>query len=203
MPDTIRFQWHHEWITDRLTMAIGSVILKWAMLDADFSRVCQTYWFKEHALTEPMPQSFKNRTRNLIPAIRKLYTNEPDEFRQFSWFIQRLRIANSERDDLAHGQYGKATVDGREFEGLLVHHPAAATRAVPMTVFDIEALGQEVQNLHTEMSQVSMALHVASQVAALRDIPNPPTLGGLLPSTTGPRSPMQPRWSLPPPTFRA
>jgi hypothetical protein len=202
MPDTISFQWHHEWITDRLTMAVGAVILKWAMMDEDLTRMCQTFWFDDHP-EERMPRSFDKRTRNLVESVAKRYSDEHGEFRQFAWFIQRLRIASSKRDDLAHGLPGKVTVDGREFEGLYVPFPSRMPRGVPMTVFDIENFHRnELYALHVEMGNVSSTLSKVREYASY-DKFDPPTLGGLIPAKKDRQRPKLPRWNLPPPTFRA
>jgi len=163
--------------------------------------MARSFWFKDHP-EERMPQSFTRRSKNFIQSVGKLYHLEPEEFRQFCWFVHRMRIAASKRDDLAHSKPGLVKRNGREYEGLWIEHPSAATRTIEMSVIDIEMLAEEISSLHVESGQVGMALHVAAQVAALREIPNPPTLGGLLPSVTGPRFPMQPRWNPPPPTFQ-
>ena len=164
----LNFHWKAEWITPRLTMAVGSVILKWAMVDADFTSMARSFWFKDHP-EERMPQSFTRRSKNFIQSVGKLYHLEPEEFRQFCWFVHRMRIAASKRDDLAHSKPGLVKRNGREYEGLWIEHPSAATRTIEMSVIDIEMLAEEISSLHVESGQVGMALHVAAQVAALRE----------------------------------
>jgi hypothetical protein len=198
----ISFHWKAEWITPRLVTSIGRLVLEWSGIDHEVTRMCQGFWLRKYG-DQGIPRSFDRRSVELKGYAAELYANEPDEYRVFSWYLQRLRTINGKRDDIVHGMPGKVTKGGREFEGLMVPFPSRPTKFIPMAIQDIEQVLEELRSLHIETGQVAYAIYIAAQVASLREIPNPPTLGGLLPSTTGPRSPMLPRWHPPPPTFQA
>jgi hypothetical protein len=99
-------------MTPRLLSAIGSAVIYWAMIDHRIIEVCEFAWRTSHP-GERVPRSFDIRIAGLKEIAASIYKNEPDEYRIFSWYVQRLRTLNGRRDDLAHGLPGKVTKKGR------------------------------------------------------------------------------------------
>jgi hypothetical protein len=115
----VGFHWHHEWNTPRLRMAVGDVSLEWASLDTEITRICETCWHRAYPDERGVPRPFDKRQKGLRAFGKSLYVAEPDEFLIWAWFFERIKKANFERDDIAHGIPGKVTNDqGEQYDGL-------------------------------------------------------------------------------------
>jgi hypothetical protein len=203
MTTEILFHWHYENITPRLVIAVGTIILEWAMIDAEVTSMLRLFWTRKRDNERP-PKSFDRRVKNLIEFADDLYGNvlaEPDEQRVFRWYIQRLRCASGRRDDIAHGMPGTITQHGRTYEGLQVPHPVGSTRFVPFSTDDIIRFVGDVMALHHETREVSHALYLALMAASPGTL-RVQTPDGFLPVTKENRGLKLPRWQPPPPTFR-
>lgn len=196
----IRFAWKSEWITPGLRTVVGSIVLEWAMLDAETTRLCEIFWIHHHP-QDALPRPFDRRVRILRDFAANIYAQEPAEFLTFAWFLQRLKTANGHRDHIAHGLPGRITRHGREFAGLLVPHPSSDDRYIPMTLKGIRSLYEEICSLHREASAIAYPLY-AAQHYALFGKPVRQVENGSMPATVHSRSPMLPRFSTPPATFR-
>ena len=196
----IGFHWHSDWMTPRLLSAIGSAVIYWAMIDHRIIEVCEFAWRTSHP-GERVPRSFDIRIAGLKEIAASIYKNEPDEYRIFSWYVQRLRTLNGRRDDLAHGLPGKVTKKGRTYDGIKIPFPSRDTKYSELTVEDIEELAEDLKAMEGETYQVSMALLQALQ-ASSGNISIWQDPDGWAPLTKDNRSPKLPRENLPPPTFR-
>jgi hypothetical protein len=200
----VHFQARYEWMTPRLQSAVGRVIIEWAGIDAGVTDICQNFWVDEHPQVT-IPRPFDKRSKAIKDYGRKLYLEklqERDEWRFFAWYIQRLRTLNDRRDDIAHGQPGLITKDGKQFEGLMVPRPSKETRFVEQTILDIEDLGQQLTAILGEATQVAYAFW-AAHVAASPHRQAWRVQNGWTQITKENRSPKLSRWNVPPPTFRA
>lgn len=201
MKNTIQFSWRPEFLTTQLVQDVGSIVLTWAWIDHEISRMCQMFWLKEHP-EERLPQSFDTRANILKIFAKALYVpREPAEYRIFVWFIQRIKAANGKRDDLAHGIHGLITKNGRTREGLLVPHPSRKTDYIPMTAAQIGKFNEELSTLNREVKWVGLAFSQAVQATS------PHKSFGLIDGvwtqdTWDNRSPKLPQLIPPPPTFR-
>ena len=198
------FRWTIESITPRLLQTVGYIILEWSMIDHEVTRMCELFWFNAHP-GEKLSRRFDRRVTILKDFVKELYTkeypNEPDEYRIFAWYLQRLKTSNGKRDALAHGLPGTITEGRRKFEGLMVPEPSRNARFVQMSLTDIDKLAEEMRNLHIETIQVSTAISKAQAAAS------PNKSAGLIDGvwtqlTKENRSPKLPRGNLPPPTFQ-
>ena len=104
-------------IDPALAQAIGEVIVWWARLDTIITSTCMSFWTIAHQRGGKMPQSFRTRATHLKNFAKALYANEPEEYRAMAWFIQRVRTINDKRDDIAHGNPGIITRNGRSYPG--------------------------------------------------------------------------------------
>jgi hypothetical protein len=200
----IHFQARYEWMTPRLQAAVGRVIIEWAGIDASVTEICDRFWPDVHP-REGIPRPFVRRSKELKDYGRSLYLDklqEPDEWRTFAWYVQRLRTLNDQRDDIAHGQPGLITKNGKQFEGLMVPYPSRETKFVEQTVLDIEELAETLQAIRNETGQVRHAFWLAHE-AASPDRQVWQARNGWTQLTKENRSPMLPRWHHPPATFQA
>jgi hypothetical protein len=197
----IKFEWKREWLTPLLLQAVGGVILNWSRVDHEIIKLCEHVWRVEFPTTR-VPRPFNARTTTLLTFARKLYLNEPEEFRIFAWYIQRLRTLNDSRDDVAHGTPGIVTKHGKSSECLMVPFPSRATEFRPITIRQIENLSLKLDALASETSWVSGAVSraiMASSSGIYRELID----GEWRRLTMYNRTPRLPRDSLPPPSFRA
>lgn len=100
---------------------------------------------------ERVPRSFDIRIAGLKEIAASIYKNEPDEYRIFSWYVQRLRTLNGRRDDLAHGLPGKVTKKGRTYDGIKIPFPSRDTKYSELTVEDIEELAEDLKAMEGEL----------------------------------------------------
>jgi hypothetical protein len=185
-----------------MKIAVGSVSIEWAIVDDCITQILWSLWFYEHQQTERPPRSFDRRIAELKRLVKLLDQNEPDEFRTYAWFDQRLRTANGKRDNIAHGVPGRMTKNGKEYEALQIPFPSQVIpKYAHSTIDDVEDLAVELKELCLEASSIHVAIW-AALVASSQNISNGPAPYGLKP--VGPDSrPMLPRDNLPPPTFQA
>ena len=195
-----QFHWQHDDITPPLATAVGHVILQWAMIDPEVTKMLALFWARHHPSEHP-PKPFNRRVAQLMRFAADLYADEPDEHLLFKWYIQRLRMASGKRDDIAHGIPGKITKGKRTFVGLMVPKPVGKTRFVPMMLKDITKLASELESFHLETIQVSTALWTA-QAASSPDTRVWQDRGEWTLLTKDNRSPKLPRSNPLPPTFR-
>lgn len=182
-------------------MAVGRVILQWAWIDHDITRMCEFAWWNDFP-DQKIPRAFNARVKGLKQVAKRIYKDEPDEYRVFCWFIQRLRNANDRRDDLAHGRPGIASIDGgEEFECLMVPFPSRETKYEPMRVDQIERLHRDLSTITIELRTVSWAFSQALQ-ASSGNISTWQEPDGWTRLTMANRSPKLPREHPPPPTFQ-
>ena len=153
----VSFRWARKDITPPLLMAVGSIILDWAMIDNEVTKMVNLFWHKKHP-GEKIPQPFDKRIRHLRDFADTVYADEPDEWIVFRWYLQRLKDANGKRDAIAHGMPGMITKGKRKYRGLMVPHPSKPTTYVPMTVKDVVRLSETILTLHAETSTISRAL---------------------------------------------
>lgn len=199
--ETVQFEWQYEYLTPQLINYVGFIVIKWAWLDHEITRMCETFWFNTHP-DDRLPQSFSNRADILQQFAADLYlTREPEEYRVFAWYLQRVRTVNGKRDDLAHGQHGKITKRGRTYEGLAVPSPGGNVKYIPMSIRAIENLVREIDDLLRESSAVSWALYRARAAAAPNEKHRELVDGVWTLLTWDNRSPKLPRWRLPPSTW--
>lgn len=152
-------------MTPDLLMAVGAVVLEWAMIDDAVTKTLELFWF-HHRPEERIPRSFDRRVGHLLEFGDALYaneySNEVEERRLFRWFIQRLRTANGRRDDIAHGIPGTITIGKkRPAKGLRIPFPSRLHRYVFVKLEHVKALAIELQQLHVECTNVSSALWAA------------------------------------------
>jgi hypothetical protein len=200
----VQFQAHYEWMTPRLQAAVGCVIIEWAGIDAGLTHICENFWVDVHP-NDTIPRPFDKRSKAIKDYGRTLYLDklqEEDEWRFFSWYIERLRNLNNRRDDIAHGQPGLIIKDGKQFEGLMVPRPSKETRFVEQTVLDIEDLAQQLTTMRGETTQVAYAFWSA-HIAASPHRQAWRNQSGWTLITKENRNPRLPRWNVPPPTFQA
>ena len=199
----IKFEARYEWMTPRLQTAVGRVIIEWAGVDHELTTLCENFWVDVHP-NDKISRSFETRSRSAKDYGKILYLEklqEPEEWRFFAWYIERLRDLNNQRDDIAHGQPGLITRNEKQFEGLMVPRPSKETRFVESTVSDIEILADKLGQLRGEASQVAHAFW-AAHVAASPHRQAWRAQNGWQQITKDNRSPMLPRWNVPPLTFR-
>lgn len=201
------FQWSRASITPDLLRAVGAVTVWWAFLDQDVTRLATGFWLVEHP-QERMPREFIRRANYLRRVADDIYLDklkEPDEHRQFYWFMKRVTDAHGLRDAVAHGLPGIATKGTRQFPALLIHPPSRPQEIKPLSSQKLNMLASEIEALFDEMSGVTEALEVARFSALLSTFPQmraglpPEVLERYSPHS---RSPKLPRLSRPPPTFR-
>jgi hypothetical protein len=200
------FQWSRASITPDLLRAVGAVTVWWALLDQEVTRLATGSWLVEHP-QERMPREFSRRAKYLRRVADDVYLNklnEPDEHRQFYWFMKRVTDAQGLRDDVAHGLPGIATKGTRQFPALLIHPPSRPQEIKPLSTQKLNRLASEIEGLFDEMSGVTEALEVARFSALLSTFPQmraglpPEVLQRYSPDS---RSPKLPRLSRPRPTF--
>jgi hypothetical protein len=184
--------------------AVGSVTVWWALLDQAITRFASNFWLGEHS-QKLMPREFIRRAKYLRSMGEAIYINklnEPDEYRQFCWFMKRITDAHGLRDAIAHGIPGTATQGKRRFRALLIHPPSRPHEIKPFSAKMLNKLAADIESLFDELSDVVFAVSVA-HFATLPRPPGklPPEVLALYSSES--RSPKLPRLSLPPPTFSA
>ena len=168
----VKFHWERSAITQRLISAVGVITLEWAMIDPEVTNMVQTFWLTDRP-SEKIPRSFDKRSDILKDYTDTLYASDKDEWLVFRWFLQRLKMANGNRDAIAHGLPGTITQHGRTYKGLMVPFPSKETGFVPMSTDAIVELADTLIALNAEARQVSRALwnaHWRAQAASLRDI---------------------------------
>lgn len=195
------FHWQRSDITPDFLMAVGGVTLNWAQVDNEVTRILQPFWFDAHP-EKRMPRSFDKRVGNLVKIVEPLYADEPEERRIFKWYIQRLKDANGQRDNIAHGIPGTITKGGRTFQGLMVPYPSREPTYAPKPLDDVAALAKTIDALWRETLDVTAALYAVRNAASgnIRVWQNP---DGWSLVTMDNRSPRLPLTIPPPPTFRA
>jgi hypothetical protein len=199
--ERIEFHWTTEYVTPLVVTSVGSIIIQWAWLDHEITSMCQLFWRTSHP-DEALPQSFSNRADILQQFAADLYlSREPEEYRIFAWFLQRVRSANGQRDDLAHGQYGMITKGGRKYEGLMVPIPSGSYKYPQMSMKKMQTLAEEIPELLREASQVSYALYKARAAASSQETHREQVDGVWTRLTWDNRNPKLPRWRPPPPTW--
>jgi hypothetical protein len=199
--ETIRFEWRVEYLTHELLINLGFIIIKWAWIDHEITQMCESFWFSEHP-DKQLPQSFSKRATILQGFVADLYlTREPDEYRIFAWYLQRVRTVNGKRDNLAHGRFGKITRRGRTYDALSVPVPSGANKYIPMSMKAIERLAEEINDLLSETPEVSYALSRARAASSSREIHRALVDGEWTQLTWDNRSPKLPRRHLPPSTW--
>lgn len=203
---TTGFHWSIDVITPRLKQEVGSIVLYWALIEWQFTEICERFWRESNPGREKLPPRFDRRAAILLDQVKafyaKEYPDEPEEFRQFAWFMQRLKTANGKRDALVHGLPGVASINGRKFPAIETRYPSEDAKYVQMSLDDIGNLDLEIWRLYAETCKVSRALNRALDAAS----PNKSRqlVGGeyvLL--TKQNRDPKLPRETPPPPTFRS
>ena len=187
-------------MTPELLQTVGEIIVYWAMIDDQITRILGPFWFDHHP-EERMPRSFDRRINRLVDILTPMYVYEPDEYRIFKWYVHRLKTANGQRDDISHGIPGSFTRKGRTLTGLMVPFPSRKTKYVPQSLKNIKALSKTLQALQSETVYVSLALG-AVRDASLPDIRVWRDPGGWTQITMENRDPMLPRDIPPPPTFQ-
>jgi hypothetical protein len=132
---------------------------------------------------------------------KSLYANEPEEHRLFRWYLHRLAMLDSKRDDIAHGIPGTITRGRFVYEGLMVPFPSKPTRIPQMSVEDIEQLGRDLESMDDETDDVSEAVTQALQASSGNtEVWQEPH--GWTRLTMDNRGPRLPRTNLPPPTWQ-
>lgn len=188
----MRFQWRAEWITPRLVSAVGRAVLEWTMIDEELTRTCVTFWNEEHP-GRSIPWPFEPRVEKLESYVRKLLATEPTELRQFGWLIQRLRKANSRRNDIVHGRPGVIGENRDEgFEGIYVPHPSAP-RYVPLTVAELETYCEELRMLGIETRETARGIW-AADTASSSTKGSWSDVGGVWTKLTWENRPRIPQW---------
>ena len=202
---SVSFQWSIDVITPRLQQAVGSISLYWALIEWQFIRICEDF----HRLideNEKLPRAFDRRADIVLDDARsfyaKEYPDEPSEFRQFSWFMQRLKSANGRRDAVIHGMPGKVTKNGRTYDGIHVPFPSQSAKQVSISLEDIYRLDVEIWQLYAETCRVSLATSRAISAASPDTIVEQ-TPDGYVQLTKANRSPKLAQEPPPPPTFQA
>ncbi|MFZ5717384.1 MAG: hypothetical protein ACOY3N_31530 [Bradyrhizobium sp.] len=186
-----------------MKIAVGNVTIQWAVIDHLVTQMLWHLWFYEHSQAERPPRSFDRRIAELKRLTKILYQNEPDEFRTYSWFDQRIRSANGRRDDITHGIPGVMSKNGKEYEVLHIQFPSQIMpKYSHSSVESVEQLAEELKALYLEAVNVFYAISTAL-VASSQNTVTGPAPYGLKPAIPGNRSPRLPRENLPPPTFQA
>ncbi len=193
------FHWQATDETPELLMMVGAITLTWSRIDDQITQMLLPFWFDDRP-TQGIPRSFDRRIGALVEIVSPLYANEPDELRQFQWYVQRLRNANGQRDQIAHGIPGTITKNGRTFWGLVISFPSRETKYISKSIASIEKLVKSLYDLHFETVQVHYAL-IALRNASSGNVSTWKKPGGWTPVTMENRSPKLPRLSSPPPTF--
>jgi hypothetical protein len=195
----ITFHWQASEQTPELLTAVGLVTLTWARIDWTITNILELFW-RDNKAGQPMPRSFDQRIAYLEEFLTPLYHTEPDELRTFLWYLQRLKTANGNRDDVAHGIVGKITKGSRTYSGLMVPFPSKETKYPAFNLDQIKKLGRRLEDLETETAHVSSALREVRE-ASLPNIRVWRDPDGWLRPTMENRTRRLPRKHLPPPTF--
>lgn len=153
----INFHWKRSDITPDLLMAVGAVMLNWSMVDDQISNALIPFWVDAKP-NERIPRSFDRRINGLVDLISPFYSGEPDEYRIFMWFIQRIKDANGRRDNIAHGIPGTITKKGRTYKGLMIPEHSREATYSPMPFNKITELAETIDELITECGSVTSAL---------------------------------------------
>jgi hypothetical protein len=156
-------------VTPELAQAVGLVTLEWAMIQEQFGRSFALLWQSHHKEKKP-PASFDKQMALWVALIETLFRSNPDYLNYCLDYVQRVRSANGQRDDIAHGVPGVIEKRGRSFFGLMVSRPLIAnTRMVQIDVPKITAIAFELRNLKHESSEVYWQVGLAHN-ASLPDI---------------------------------
>lgn len=193
------FHWFAENITPNFKRAVGSIVLSWAMIDADLSRTALLFWQHDHP-NERKPARFARRVRFLLDFAAALYVDEPDEHLLFKWYVQRLRTVGGHRDNIAHGIPGTITRGKRSYQGLWVPSTFGPDNYVPMKISELGKFALELEQMHFETIGVTAALW-AAQVASSPNKQFRQVDGVWTQITRENRSPRLPRFVPLPPTF--
>lgn len=200
MKDDLHFHWKLSDIDDQFIHTVGRIVIAWMPLDEAITEMCRA--FVNTALPEKlMPKSFDGRVKFLGHYAKIMYANEPDEWRIFAWFLQRLKSSNGHRDAVVHGRFGMITKNGRSYEGLLVPNPTSPTATIPMTKANLLSLASELEALAREGLDVRFALTMA-QSAYGSAIHHSMESGVWTRLTVENRKPRMPRSNVPPAGFK-
>ena len=197
---SVSFHWRRDAISQRLLLAVGSIMLDWSMIDHEITKMVEMFSRAEGS-DERIPRDFKKRSPLLRGFTDKLYADEQDEWLIFRWYLQRVRQASRKRADIAHGMPGTITKGRRTYEGLMVPFPSKTPDYVPMTMPQIVGLANELRSLLDETILVSSAVGIA-HIAASPQKSFSQVDGVWTQLTRDNRSPRLPRDHPPPLTFR-
>lgn len=196
----ITFHWEAKDQTPELLAAIGLVIVTWTRIDNEITRILEPFWSVQKP-EERMPRPFDQRITILREIVTPFYNAEPDELRAFLWYLERLKSANGNRDNISHGIAGKITKGRKTFPGLMVAFPSKATKHISYSLEQIQKLGARLEELEGETVHVSAALRAVYETS-LPDRRVWRASGGWSRPTMETRTDRLPRYHAPPPAFQ-